>query len=364
MNRFLASIFALLLTAIVAIAGDYVYDAGTGWYYNGGAAYIRTDNGAYYRARYPNYDNCNRLYYTYGPWVWEPSYSYTPVKVPVAAGFDEARATLFRIKEGQARVENRIRERAAETMLLDQTAGALGLRGNLYTADLTGNPFGGYQSNQSVFAGYAAGQQNGNTQYGVSTTSYKRVEDSYGTVDLNARYVERNRALLAWIAAGQDADARDAAGVAQLTAGQIAVAEIDAKRRLAVETMAGIKAQPVTRTETTIRGTTNVPVPVPERGPAPDVMPKADAFDRATWLKQPGPAQCVSCHGAGAASQKVFDLTTYQPDDTLSPIRAKVLECTSGQSATCKMPKDGARLPASQQLQLLTGTIIPVAKKE
>jgi len=361
--RMLLTFVALLLASTASLAAEYTYSGG--YYWSGGVAYNRTDNGYWYKSWYwvPGYYSygCYVQGYWAYTWKWHSEYVYSPVKIDAEAPDIEDKIIALAKARDAAVFAAAAKKQKSESALalIDK----LGLAGNFTVANY-GNglfPYGGY-------AGSAYSQQ-GSTVYGYSSTTFKQATDAYGQLDPNAPLQQAGlltKAALEYAAqgmAGYQGIVKDInAGVAAQSAANGRANESLAKgQAIAAAAPAlgkAVEAGASSRTETTVTQTNPVAVgsvpqsaaAAPKVGTAATASAAVTPAEQLAWMALPGPARCVKCHGANGKDVKSFDLTKYHPKTATPAEQERVRRYITAEDKDSRCPKDGP-LTAAQALQ-------------
>lgn len=355
----LAAAVAMVLAATSA-AADYVQEGGFFW--KDGVAYAREKDWFQTSVVSQYWNGCS--YVSYPTYRWDYTWKYSRVQLHTESPDIERDI----IKLAAARDAQILKAAAANQKsqaalaLIDK----LGLAGN-YNVPAYGTGLFPVAGNTLPSLQLSAAGVQGNTIYGYGGVSYNSQTQSYGN---NLSYGAGNDTpglsaqdlMVLMQMVGRTTDtAQQWGGQAQADLSQrvkefghhnARVAEINARRDMALAIIQASQPQPSTKTSTTITGVG--PAPLPPLSPAVPVPAAAAKVDTATWLRLPGPQKCVACHGADK-KKGGFDISQYHPSITPAADKARVLAyILPSKPDAPHCPKDGVTLTAEELASFIT----------
>lgn len=346
----------LLLCAVPASASEWTWSNGYWWY--GGNAYAEKWYQEPYQESYQYWNGYCYVTAYRTAYKWKAYYSKVNVYQPEAS-FQSNLAAMTALAKARNDTENRIREKAAEVQLLGQAADIFGIRGNFGYRDFGLNPYLSTY-NSSMVQAYGLGGQQGSTLY--SSSQVKTSTDAYGLKLMDLDAADLTSARL--VQGGLDYVDRSSAGrlalVKESGAQQARLAEIRERGQVALNVLKSIDPGVTIRTERTEKTVTPIPNPLP----APDVRgalipnvpmpPAVDTEALGRYLRLPGVAKCIECHGAEGKNKANFDIIAFFPPKAQSrELQQKVLGYIYNEKGC---PKDGtSKLSAAEVLQVLNG---------
>lgn len=322
-------LLGLLIVAVPANSTEYTYR--DGFYWNGNAAYTRTQ---YY---YPGYRTC----YGYVPGYYSYSYVYDHTYTPPASYAPEVPAYG---PDWQTAMVNYAKKRDdLATYLL--ALKALGVNGQQYA----------FQQGYYGYSAYTPAYQSSATQYGYS---YKQLAEAYGTTDLNALFQQSAR-----LAQGAQEGAAAANGLFNdnlklANSGQATVAKIIAEGEARRKVLEASKLAPSAQVETVVEGAASggaagVPSVPAETAAAPPTAGLTEQQFLALRIQR-----CGACHSGPDAKAKLDMTKAWTAYDTT--LRATIMARLTTIDPEKRMPrtKDGkpADLPFTEKVEFLRRT--------